>query len=821
MFNLTVQQVEQVCLFELSWGRGQKLGVTLPYPEDLSALYQKWQAVYLSFYRTELRGRVAAMGRFAAPPVDWQAKLVQAEAQLLYEFHNWLRRAELYEIRTTIVRGHALFAENNRQQTIEVFLTCNPLDLARLPWEAWEIGTEFAAKRVQIVRTPLNIRGMTASTQSCRPRRRARVLAILGDETGLDFEADEAAMKSLEPVVQTRFVRKKRGQSAAQLKTEIVQAIAAEPGWDILFFAGHSNETALTGGELAIAPGETLHLAEIIPSLTIAKERGLQFALFNSCNGLSIANALIDLGLSQVAVMREPIHNHVAQEFLVRFLQQLAEYKDVHEALLAACQYLKLEKHFTYPSAHLIPSLFRHPDAQLFRLEPPGIKQQLKRWLPTTKEAIALGAFLIVSLLSPVQDFLIERRIWMQAVYRQVTNQISSQNSPPPVLLVQIDQESLNRAKINDRKINPIDRKYLASLIDRLSALNAKIVGLDYLLDSPNQDEDPELAASVGKAINQKSTWFVFAAVLKRGGQPELGVTNSVARLDQNLQGYINVPEWYVPILPAGGNCATHCPFAYLLALAYALNRDPLAPTLPQPQQLQSRTNFRAQLIDYLNQGKLSGMTAFLHQLRLSPIASFSRHFQQMWLQPILDFSVPPEQAYDHVPAWQLLSNSADKLTPNRLKQQVVIIAAGGYDQAGVTQPGSDNFSIPMAVDYWRMRQAHATYPPAFTGAEAHAYTLHHLLTRRLVVPIPDFWLVAIALFVGKGMQLVLIEYQHSIRRWQLVALVSATAVYGLVGLQVYISAAVLLPWFLPSAAFWAYLMPALRIKFQQKWQNN
>ena len=81
--------------------------------------------------------------------------------------------------------------------------------------------------------------------------------------------------------------------------------------------------------------------------LTIAKENGLQVAIFNSCSGLSIANKLIDLGFSQVAIMREPIHNQVAVEFFMQFSQALAEYKDVHQSLLAASEYLN-QKNYIY-----------------------------------------------------------------------------------------------------------------------------------------------------------------------------------------------------------------------------------------------------------------------------------------------------------------------------------------------------------------------------------------------------------------------------------------------------------------------------------------
>ena len=129
-----------------------------------------------------------------------------------------------------------------------------------------------------------------------------------------------------------------------ELKQEIVDALSNPIGWDILFFAGHSNETNLTGGEIVIAPNHALYLNEIQSPLTIAKEYGLQVEIFNSCSGLSIANKLIDLGFSQVAIMREAIHNQVAIEFFIQFSQALAGYKDVNESLREAREYLQKKK---------------------------------------------------------------------------------------------------------------------------------------------------------------------------------------------------------------------------------------------------------------------------------------------------------------------------------------------------------------------------------------------------------------------------------------------------------------------------------------------
>src|SRR5919199_2174802 len=533
-FQLKVRRFNQICVFELFWGKGQQLSATLTYPESLTAFYQEWQRVYLSYYKSGLRGWIEGSGSITTPPIDWHSKLVQAEAKLLSEFHHWLRSAELFEIRAAMARvqekgvrsqesgdrgqgsgdrGQELgvrgqgSGDRGQGSTVNVFITCDSIELERLPWEAWEIAAEFPTfGAIHIARTPINIRRETVQIR----RKKARILAILGDDTGLNFQGDKEAVRSLSRIAEIEFVGWQPGQDIAELKAKISAAITDERGWDVLFFAGHSNEMALMGGELAIAPNVSMSIGEITPQLLLAKQRGLQFALFNSCCGLSLAHSLIDLGLSQVAVMREPIHNAVAQVFLLKFLQGLAEHKDVFDSLLAACQHLKVEKNLTYPSAYLIPSLFCHPDAVLFRIKPFGLKETLKRILPTPSEAIALSALTLLSLSLPVQDVLLEQRVLTQAVYRQMTGQVPAA-APPPVLLVQIDEKSIQQAKMANPK--PMDRKYLASLVDKLAAMDARVIGIDYVLDRPQGENDEILARSLQAAVRRQPhpTWFVFA----------------------------------------------------------------------------------------------------------------------------------------------------------------------------------------------------------------------------------------------------------------------------------------------------------------------
>ncbi|NEP45360.1 MAG: hypothetical protein F6K35_41535, partial [Okeania sp. SIO2H7] len=184
--------------------------------------------------------------------------------------------------------------------------------------------------------------------------------------------------------------------------------------------------------------------------MSAAQRHGLKFALFNSCSGLDIAATLIDWGLSQVAVMREPIHNQVAQTFLEQFLQGLADHQDVHTALLTATEFFKSKTNIAYPSAHLIPTLFRHPQSTLYHIEKTDWKSRLQRLMPTRREAIALSGLAIVSLIPVAQNRLLDQRTLVQAQYRQVTGRMESR-TPPPVVLVQIDGLSLAKDAVEQR----------------------------------------------------------------------------------------------------------------------------------------------------------------------------------------------------------------------------------------------------------------------------------------------------------------------------------------------------------------------------------
>ncbi|NER98704.1 MAG: CHASE2 domain-containing protein [Symploca sp. SIO1B1] len=792
LFRLQVIKLEQTCHFELSWGQGKTLAADLAYPLSLSVSYADWHKAYLEYYQNQnLRGRVPKSGSGKITK-NWQALLREAEAKLSSAFHDWLRSGQLYEIRQTIADA-AKAQPTSAHYWVDILLTYNCHELACLPWEAWEINTSLSAGgTIRLARVPSKVRNSTTSPVA----RKARVLAILGDEKGLNFKEEKKALRSFSQIAEVEFCGWQEGKDNSQLKEKIAKKISDRQGWDILFFAGHSNETALTGGELGIAPGVSLSIKELEPYLHEARSHGLQFAIFNSCDGISIAESLINLGLPQVVVMREPIHNDVAQEFLVQFLQSLTQYQDVHTALLDACAFLKEKKQLTYPSAYLIPSLFRHPEAPLFRLEPFGLWHSVKNWLPTKREAFWLSAFLLLSLIPPVQDLLLEPRLLLQAVYRQAV--VGEKATASPLLLVKIDNKSLQADKVELVKEKYLDYSYLARILAELTKRKAEVVGVDYILDKDK--EQPEASQKLKEAVDiavQQETWLVWGA----DEEDTLGVSDNIASLQQTMVGDIRSYHWYME-LPKQ-NCTKTCPFAYLLALSETLLNSDTA-NLPKPEE--SRTDFRTSVVNF-NPGN-NEQVSFLHKLRLSANFLF-------WFPPIIDYALPPEQVYTTISACELLGSCESEATEEltNFLPPIVMIVPGGYQEAGVVEGGEDNALPPLPIAFWRGAAGWKDFwdgKPSFTGGETHGYMVYQYLHQHLVIMIPSFLLVLFAAGLGKGLILLIRSHPEPRQVW-LIRFAIATIIYTMISLQVYLSLAVVFPLFWPLVTVGNYLRLGLK----------
>jgi CHASE2 domain len=802
-YHLKVYKLEQMCLFELTWGRGQQFACKVAYPDDLKAQYEAWQRAYLGYYKTQLRGRPGVIGEVMAQPIDWFRRVQESEISFLKAFQTWLRSQELYEMRAHLTGD------------ITLFLTCEPLELARLPWELSELVTNGS---IRIVRAPTNIHAPISKQP--KPRRaKPSVLVIWGDDTNLEMSCDRNTLLKYSDFLHLVELRRHPEEKIADLKQRIYTTIEDAQGWDMLFFFGHSNEAALEGGHIAISPEVTLSIQDISAALRNALNAGLSFALFNSCSGLDIAERLISMGLDQIVVMREPIHNEVAHVFLQDFLAHLHRWVTVDVALQSTCQTLKQDKYrLKYPSAYLIPSLFYHPDASPFYIEPQGYWPWLKSILPTRVQVAAISLVAVISLLPGVQKPLLSGRLLSQAVYRQVTGQLSREE--PPVTLVAVDSDSVRKSPLL-LDPNPINRQYLAQLIDALPPQSG-VIGVDYLLEGISSD-DGILTDSVKKQV-ASGAWVVFGSILSEGKEVGPFSENLIGQPNWSLQGYTDTPPGYVVLPWQKDYCLKdYCPFSYLLAITYLYQTEVLPEPitdlktsgkrrlLPKPALDSLYPNLRKAMLGALTKyAKDDTKSRQLAQMSLSPITRNARSLiglglEQFWLQPILDFSLPPDQIFRWLPAHQILAATPEEVAKLIPQNSLVIIGAGGYDQSGGGENAWQDYApVPPAIGYGRSRSPDMAFSEKFTGLESNAYMVHHLLNQHWVIPIPDLWAVGVAA-IGGGCAEFWMRRRRVSARMRLGIWSVTTVLYGLAGLQVFVTAKLLLPWVFPTATFWIY----------------
>jgi len=215
---------------------------------------------------------------------------------------------------------------------------------------------------------------------------KVRILAILGHSDGIDTERDRALLKQLPNADIAFLVEESRKEISDRLW---------EQAWDIIFFAGHSKTEGETG-RIYINPTESLTIDELWYALKKAVERGLQLAIFNSCDGLGLAQKLDDLQIPQMIVMRELVPDRVAQEFLKYFLTAFALGTPLSLAVRDARERLQgLEGQF--PCASWLPVVYQNPAEEplTWREMQRGRRSQerpqvLQRWKPKIGAAALL-----------------------------------------------------------------------------------------------------------------------------------------------------------------------------------------------------------------------------------------------------------------------------------------------------------------------------------------------------------------------------------------------------------------------------------------------
>lgn len=295
------------------------------------SVYNQWQSTY------RIKPILGQMTNFS------YREVASSGFQLANCLNEWLNSdyQEWKKIR------EELLGNLSEDDEIEFIIQTQDMQLRQLPWHLWNliserfVNAEFIFSSVKY-KPPLPL----VRTN------KVRILAILGDTTNIELEEDKAILQEQLPDGEIDFL--------VQPDHWLLNERLWEQQWDILFFAGHSTSQADgSTGEIFINQDDSLSLKEISNALRRAAHKGLQLAIFNSCDGLGLAQELADLNIP-IIVMRMPVPDVVAQKFLQHFLRAFASGNPLHLAVREARERLQgLENEF--PCASWLAALCQNP----------------------------------------------------------------------------------------------------------------------------------------------------------------------------------------------------------------------------------------------------------------------------------------------------------------------------------------------------------------------------------------------------------------------------------------------------------------------------
>ncbi|MCJ8283645.1 MAG: CHAT domain-containing protein, partial [Rivularia sp. ALOHA_DT_140] len=313
--------------------------VALPTAPEIPRLYKEWQKIYR---------KLGDNRQIDVPSAQvTRVSIINDENEARYKFEEYLRRwfsqLSWRELRVRIEE------RTQPDEPIRVIINTDDIYLKKLPWHLWHLfhnrpHAEFAlsadyAPPTEPLKRPVNI------------------LAIFGGSQGLDLNSDRELISTL----------KNRGANVTWLeqpqRSELSESLWNQ-NWDILFFAGHSSsgEECKTG-QIQINDRESISLNRLRNALTTAVRKGLKLAILNSCDGLGLADELRGLGVPQLVVMREPVPDEVARQFLRYFLDNFSQGNTLYSAVRNARQRLEwMEDEF--PCASWLPVICQNPAAR-------------------------------------------------------------------------------------------------------------------------------------------------------------------------------------------------------------------------------------------------------------------------------------------------------------------------------------------------------------------------------------------------------------------------------------------------------------------------
>ncbi|BAY29442.1 hypothetical protein NIES2107_12850 [Nostoc carneum NIES-2107] len=548
----------------------------------------------------------------------WQ-RMRQVEANL----NEWLQPSgELgwQKIRERLSKELATQAD-----TLRLAIKARDPILWKLPWHSWDLLSSYP--NVGVSYSPVEYESWEIAKHQTQSDR-VRLLAIFGDNQNLDLAADRQAIENLQETESVFYHQPQARDLIAQLRDT--------QGWDIFFFAGHS-QTIEQRGRISLSARESIETDQFKHALREAVQKGLKIAIFNSCEGLGLAQQLADLHVPIIIVMQEIVPDVVAQSFLKEFLREYAGGQPLYTAVRHAQE--RLEEFTELPGATWLPMIYQNP------AEVPPTWQDLRpkkrqhrfglewQYLPNilVKTLVATGLVMAVRFLGGLQPV----ELW---AFDQMTRLQPNLGIDERLLIVKVTEQD-----IQQQRQYPLSDRVILQTLEKLQAHQPRAIGLDIYRDFPVEPGYRELAAHIKKTPNLVTVCEVSQAEAKAN---KFGVASPPASRPENV-GFSDIAvepdgtvrRYLLHLNPGDSVCQAPYALSAELALRY-LDAEGIQPQATSDGNLQLGSTVFQPLEKHT--GFYHNIDPRGHQVLLS-YRSFSKVAREVTLTEVLNNDFNPQ----------------------------------------------------------------------------------------------------------------------------------------------------------------------------------
>ncbi|BAY79245.1 adenylate cyclase (plasmid) [Nostoc linckia NIES-25] len=570
----------------------------LPPSPEIPRNYHRWQSIYRNL---KLPSRPIALPKQIIPAPSLE-DCQQVTEELKASFNTWLSSDSFRPIREKCLEK--LISTDK----IRVLLQTKDLRLQKLPWHLWDLLERYPDAEIALSAPAYEQVNRVASTSD-----RVKILAILGNSQGIDTQADKKLLELL-PDADITFLVEPQSQDLTDRLWE--------QHWQILFFAGHSStvEANLTG-KIYINQTESLTVSQLKYALKKAVQRGLQLAIFNSCDGLGLAWEFADLQIPQMIVMREPVPDRVAEQFLKYFLAAFAEGESLYLAVRQARERLQaLENQF--PCATWLPVICQNPaEMPLTWHELLRNPANVSKAVETVSHRLGFSLMLFLSMaiagLSIGVRYLGVLQPLELSAFDQLLRSRPQEKPDSRLLVITITEEDVEAQPASERR-GSLSERSLAQLLEKLAVYQPQAIGLDIYRDSGVNKDYPQLQKWMVESdrfvnvcrVSDPQTGKSGIAPPKQVPLKNLGFSNTLTDADNIVRRH------YLALTPPPVSpCQASYSLSVQLALRYLYNKGMKLEYTPDGMWQLGKLRFKPL---EAHTGGYQGIDALGHQILLN-----------------------------------------------------------------------------------------------------------------------------------------------------------------------------------------------------------